>query len=121
MPILDIEVVTRPGERLPGTLAAGLADALGETYGTGPGRLWVRLHELPADRYAENGTGDGHPSPVFVTLREAAPPEGAALEDRVARVARCVARLTDRPEEHVHVIVEPAMRGRIAFGGKLVK
>jgi hypothetical protein len=32
-----------------------------------------------------------------------------------------VTRQADRPAENVHVIVEPALRGRVAFGGKLVR
>jgi phenylpyruvate tautomerase PptA (4-oxalocrotonate tautomerase family) len=120
MPILDIDVVTRPEERLPEALAADLADALGEVYGADPGRVWVRLHDLPPGRYAENAARGEAVFPVFVTVREGTPPEGSVLEARVARLAECVARLTYRPVEHVHVIVEPAMKGRIAFGGKLV-
>ncbi len=119
MPILDIDVVTRPEERLPPTLAADLADALGEVYGADPGRVWVRLHDLPAERYAENAARGEAVFPVFVTVREAAPPEGSLLESRMARLAGCVARLTYRPVENVHVTMEPAMGGRIAFGGKL--
>ena len=119
MPIIDIDVVTRPEERLPAALAADLADALGEVYGADPGRVWVRLHDLPAGRYAENAARGEAVFPVFVTVREGAPPEGSVLEARVSRLAECVARLTYRPVEHVHVIVEPALKGRIAFGGKL--
>ena len=119
MPILDIEVVTRPGERLADGLASALADALGEAFGAGQGRLWVRLRELPAQRYAENGAGGDRFHPVFVTVGEGTPPEGEALASRVARIAECVARITGRPADTVHVILEPALRGRIAFGGKL--
>lgn len=118
MPILDVEVVTRPGEKLPGELAAALADALGEACGAGPGRLWVRLRDLPAERYAENG-GGAPVHPVFVTVGEGTPAEGEALATRVALIAACVARVTGRPADTVHVILEPALRGRIAFGGKL--
>ncbi len=119
MPILDIEIVTRPAERLPATLAADLADGLGEVYGADPGRVWVRLRDLTAERYAENASRGEAVFPVFVTLREGTPPAGAVLESRMARVAECVARLTFRPVENVHVTMEPAMEGRIAFGGKL--
>jgi phenylpyruvate tautomerase PptA (4-oxalocrotonate tautomerase family) len=119
MPIIDVEIVTQRGEHLPPALAAALADALGEAYGAGPGRVWVRLRDLPAERYAENGGGEPV-FPVFVTLREGAPPAPEALAAHVARIAACVARAAGRPVENVHVIVEPAMKGRVAFGGKLV-
>lgn len=120
MPIFDVEVVRRAGERLPGTLAAELADALGEQMGASPGKVWVRLRGLEAEDYAENGAGAARPSPVFVTLLASAPPEGEALAGRVAAVTAAVARLTGRDPENVHVLVEPAARGRIAFGGKVV-
>ena len=54
-----------------------------------------------------------------MTVGEGTPPEGEALASRVARIAECVARITGRPADTVHVILEPALRGRIAFGGKL--
>ncbi len=114
MPILDVEVVTRHGERLAPTLATDLADALGEVFGAEPGRVWVRLRDLPADRYAENEAGGDRPFPVFVTVHEGDPPTGVPLEERVARLA-------ERPLANVHVVMEPALRGRIAFGGKLAK
>ncbi len=119
MPILDVEIVTRHGERLSATLAADLADALGEVFGAEPGRVWVRLRDLPAERYAENDSGEDRPFPVFVTVHEGDPPTGVPLEARVAHVAECVARLSERPLANVHVIMEPGLRGRIAFGGKL--
>lgn len=121
MPILDVEVVTRHGESLSPTLAADLADALGEVFGAEPGRVWVRLRDLPAGRYAENEAGEDRPFPVFVTVHEGDPPTGVSLEERVAHVAECVARLADRPLGNVHVVMEPALRGRVAFGGKLAK
>ena len=121
MPILDVEVVTRHGASLPASLATDLADALGKVYDAQPGRLWIRLRDIPADRYAENEAGEDRAFPVFVTVREGSPPEGAQLEARIARVTECVARLTGRPADNVHVMVEPSMKGRIAFGGKLVR
>ena len=121
MPILDVEVVMRHGEALPAGLAADLADALGEVFAADPGELWVRLRDIPADRYAENEEGEDRPFPVFVTVREGSPPVGALLEARVAHITECVARLADRPPENVHVIVEPGLRGRVALGGRLVR
>lgn len=119
MPIVDVEIVTRRGESLPTSLTAALADALGDVYDASPGRVWVRLRDLPAERYAENGGGEPV-FPVFVTVREGAPATGEALAAHVERIAGCVARVADRPAGNVHVIVEPAMKGRIAFGGVLV-
>lgn len=121
MPILDVEVVTRHGEGLPSGLAADLADALGEVFGAGPGEVWVKLRDIPADRYAENEEGEDRHFPVFVTVHEGSPPTDAQLEARIGHITECVARLADRPPENVHVVMEPALRGRIAFGGRLAK
>lgn len=120
MPILDVEVVVRPGEALPLPLAKALADAMGEVFGSRPGGLWLRLRELPAARYAENGGEGEAPCPVFVTVREARVPERAVLEPRMKDIAGRVAALTGRPRENVHVIQEPPLAGRIAFGGEFV-
>ncbi len=119
MPILDVEVVERAAEALPLPLAKALAEALGEVFASRPGGLWLRLRELPAARYAENGGETETPCPVFVTVREAAIPERAVLEPRMARIAERVASLTGRPVENVHVIQEPPLAGRVAFGGVL--
>ncbi len=120
MPIFDVDIVTRHGEQPPADLARGLADALGAQLGASPGQVWVRVHLTPTERYAENGTGEGRPFPVFVTFTAADPPGGEALQARLAGVTELVARLTGRAPDNVHVIVAPAARGRIAFGGKLV-
>jgi phenylpyruvate tautomerase PptA (4-oxalocrotonate tautomerase family) len=121
MPILDIEVVARKDEVLPAALARNLADSLGRAFDAAPGKIWVRLRTLADANYAENAVGEERPFPVFVSLTASAPPEGEELEVRIAQVTEIVARLTDRPPANVHVLVEPAARGRIAFGGRLVK
>lgn len=121
MPIFDVEVVRREGERLPEALAAGLAEALGAVMGAAPGKVWVRLRELAPERYAENGAGPARPSPAFVTLLASAAPEGDRLAERVAGITAEVARLTGRDPENVHVLVEASARGRIAFGGRVVR
>ena len=121
MPIFDIEIVTRHGETLPPALAGNLADALGTVMGAAPGKVWVRLRALPADDYAENAVGVDRPFPVFVTLTAYAPPEGEHLDRVVLQVAEAIAKLTDRSPDNVHVLVEPAAKGRIAFGGKVMR
>lgn len=121
MPILDIEVVARKGEVLPEALARELADDLGRAFEATPGKIWVRLRTLADANYAENESDEAQPCPVFVSYLASALPEGDELEGRIAQVTEIVARLTDRPPANVHVLVEPAAKGRIAFGGRLVK
>src|SRR5688572_30901609 len=111
MPIIDIEFVQeRPGPIEP-TLARKLADALGAVFDAQPGKIWVRLRELSYGAYAENGVAKP-PKPVFVTVLASAPPEGEALERRMADIARVVAETTGTASEHVHVLFEAAARGR---------
>ena len=120
MPILDVEIVLNEGESLDRTLAAKLADAAGEIFGSVAGGTWVRLRELPAAGYAENGGGPAEGvRPVFVDVLLADPPSGEELRLQVHRLTLAIAKLCDRPPENVHVLYAPAARGRIAFGGKV--
>lgn len=121
MPIVDVHVVSRTESDLDAIAVQALADGLGEALGTDPGRTWVRLHWLPAERYAENQAPiDDADFPVFVTILRAEVPAREALEREVASVTRAVAALAHRPFEHVHVEYAAAALGRQAFGGKLV-
>ncbi len=121
MPILEVEVVTDAGEALDQDLARRLADAAGEVLGAGAGRCWVRLRELPRQRYAENG-GPLDPAlrPVFVSLLLA---DWPSPEERRALLRQLAAALADacgRPAENLHLLLQPPARGRVAFGGELV-
>ena len=120
MPIIDIEFVQeRPGP-IETTLAKKLADALGEVFAARPGKIWVRLRELSYGAYAENGVAKP-PKPVFVRVLASGPPEGKEIEARLAAIAEVVAHHCKRPLESIHVVFEPAAKGRIAFGGKISK
>ena len=114
MPILDVEIVEAPPVD-----AQALADALGRTFGAAPGKVWVRIRNLPANHYAENDAQA--PRPVFVTVTASAPPEGPAMRERIEGIVDAVATATGRPRENVHVEFQPPAKGRIAFGGKLVE
>ena len=114
MPIIDIEIVETTQVD-----TQGLADALGKAFGAAPGTVWVRIRNLPASHYAENDAPAPHP--VFVTVTASAPPEGAELRERIGQIVDAVARITGRPRENVHVEFQPAAKGRIAFGGRLVE
>lgn len=119
MPIVDLAIVVPAAAPLPGGLAQGLADALGRSLNTAPGRLWLRLRRLDAEQYAENGsTLDHDEHPVFVTVLHAVPPSGMALETEMAVITEAVARVTGRPASRVHLEYAAAGRGRLAFGGQ---
>jgi phenylpyruvate tautomerase PptA (4-oxalocrotonate tautomerase family) len=121
MPILDVEIVVAEKETFDASLAASLADATGEVFGTVAGQTWVRLRALPRAGYAENGGGppDGT-HPVFVRVLLADPPEAEERRLQVHRLTLAIAKVCARPPENVHLLYEPSARGRVAFGGKLV-
>jgi len=120
MPILEVEVVLAPGETVPAETAAALAGAAAAVFRSPEGSTWVRLHELPDERYAENGCGAGF-RPVFVLVRKAQLPAEIDLEREASELAAAVASVFGRPVENVHIIYEPPIAGRIAFGGKLFR
>ena len=114
MPILNVEVVGAA----PADAAKRVADDVGEALGLWPGRLWVRLHRLAQNDYAENGIGAV--TPTFVNVIASEPPIGAAREEQARQLAQVVGSALQRPPENVHVIYEPSAQGRVAFGGELV-
>jgi phenylpyruvate tautomerase PptA (4-oxalocrotonate tautomerase family) len=121
MPIVDVEVVSASAEFNPQPSLAALASALGRVFGSAPGRTWVRLRILPDGCYAENDAPLSVESlPVFVTVLQASPPEGVALQAQVEAVTQAVAAWLARSPEQVHVAYAPAASGRQAFGGRLV-
>jgi phenylpyruvate tautomerase PptA (4-oxalocrotonate tautomerase family) len=129
MPILDIELVasnrthpsTGSGQVLPANLTQSLADAVARVFGTPQGTVWVKVHIIASEQYAEdNGTPLGV-YPVFVTVLKSRIPEGSALENEIARLTQVIAEVLNRPDTNVHIFYQPDGAGRVAFGGKLVK
>ena len=120
MPIPTVEIVTRPGEQLPSSLAKQLADSLGKALGSEPGETWVRLFSLLAEHYAEGPGESGDFFPVFVTVLRAHLPAADILKDEVRRLTDVIAGLCDRPPENVHLQYLPPGACRVAFGGTLV-
>lgn len=69
MPIIEIDAVGLDQSGITHGTVRGIADALGEVMGMGPGKIWVRLRTLPGGAYAENGTDlEETPEPVFVRI-----------------------------------------------------
>lgn len=122
MPIIDIQLVCTDGTEAPPFLAQALADVLGRAFVSAPGRTWVRVQMLASSAYAENEMRvGGHELPVFVTVLQAHPAQGAALATEVLAVTEAVATCVGRPAERVHVQYAAAAAGRQAFGGRLVE
>jgi phenylpyruvate tautomerase PptA (4-oxalocrotonate tautomerase family) len=100
-------------------LARRIADAAGAALEAEPGGTWVKLRFLTEDEYAESGGAPAGVLPVFVSLLTGAPPDGDARAEQVRRVTRAVAGACGRPAANVHVLVQPAAKGRIAFGERM--
>lgn len=121
MPILDVEVVTNPGEPLRDGLAAELADSAGEILGSERGGTWVKLRTLPRGLYAENSGLPAGVSPVFVSVLMGQCPSKGTMSQQAQRLSSSFARACGRPKENVHILFQPNAAGRIAFGGVLVR
>jgi phenylpyruvate tautomerase PptA (4-oxalocrotonate tautomerase family) len=121
MPVIDIEMVIYPGERLPAGLAQTLADSLGEVLASRASGTWVRLKEIAADHYAENGgLMEEGIQPVFVSVLKARLSAWPERQKEAWAIAAAVAQACGRPPENVHVLYLPEAAGRMAFGGNLI-
>jgi phenylpyruvate tautomerase PptA (4-oxalocrotonate tautomerase family) len=120
MPILDVEIITRPGETISPYLASKLANRAGTIFLSPPASTWVKVHTLPCENYAENDSPDSNIYPVFVSILKANLPAPDALQQEVEQLTAAIAHLCNRPAENVHIIYLPEGTGRVAFGGKIV-
>ena len=122
MPILDVELVVPSRSELPRGLAQQIANEVGRVLNTPPGNTWVRLRVLDGSHYAENGEeiepGD---LPVFVEVLKHTPASGAALDKEVSGLTAAIAKVVGRSSDRVHLEYAPALAGRQAFGGRIVR
>lgn len=121
MPILEAQIVLRPGEELPPNLASAIADAIAPVFGAPPGNTWVLVKTLPASAYAEDSSPSGEGIfPVFVSALKARQGPVEKRKEEALRLSKAIATACQRPQENVHILYEPEGIGRIAFGGRLV-
>lgn len=120
MPIVDVEVVAED-PIVPEGLASHLAESLAAVFSSPAGRVWVRLSVLPSAHYAENGAQGPAALPVFVRVLHADLPTDEVLSTQARVIASAVAGCVARPSHWVHVEYAPAGRGRMAFGGQLLR
>jgi len=120
MPILDVEVVTGPGELLEAGLARRLADIAGDILGSERGGTWVKVRALPSGQYGENGDPEAEVRPVFVSILVRKRPPEETIRQQAERLSAAFAQACGRPRENVHILYEPSAAGRITFGGRLV-
>ncbi len=122
MPIVDVRPVVSASSKLPSDAAQTLAASIARVLGADTGRVWVRVTELQDGKYAENGAMvEDDDLPVFVQVLHADWPDEEARVNEAEQLAAAVASSLRRPVERVHVEYAPPGRGRVAFGGKLVR
>ncbi|MEX0289392.1 MAG: 4-oxalocrotonate tautomerase family protein [Flavobacteriaceae bacterium] len=121
MPILEIEYIATKGELIPGDLAQRIADAAESIFNSPKGTIWIKLRQLEADGYAENGIpSTSTPRPVFAKVLKRKAGDESTLRGEAMALARCIAQQMDRDVENIHIIYEASAQGRIAFGGELL-
>jgi phenylpyruvate tautomerase PptA (4-oxalocrotonate tautomerase family) len=120
MPIVDVEIVLRPGETIHSEIVTELANELGEILHSPPRGTWIKVCGFPAGHYAENGGTPDGVYPVFVSILRSKLPDLANMEKEVEKITGAVAHICGRSSENVHVIYRSEGRGRVAFGGRLV-
>ncbi len=121
MPILEVQIVLRPGEEPPASLAAAIGDAAAPVFGAPPGNTWVLVKTLPASAYAKDSSPPGEGIfPVFVSVLKARRGTTDKLREEALRLTQAIATACQRPPENVHILYEPEGAGRISFGGQLV-
>ena len=117
MPILTIEIVLQPKESIPNSLAKEIADKAGAIFGSGPAQTWVKLREIEAGHYAENGVAALEYFPVFVSVLKAELPSPEEMEEEVKKLTQAIGAICHRPPENVHIVYLPPGRGRVALWG----
>jgi phenylpyruvate tautomerase PptA (4-oxalocrotonate tautomerase family) len=127
MPIVTIETLSdsllSPEDALPTPdELQTLADSLGALFGSAPSGTWVRARQQQRAYYAENMmeiSREMRPVIVEILKSDLGTEKDRAIE--AAAVCALVAQTLDRNTDNVHVVYQPAARGRVAFGGKLVR
>lgn len=121
MPIMEVQIVLRPGEEQPAGLAAAIADAAGPVFGAPQGNTWILVKPLPASSYAENSSPPAEEAfPVFVSVLKARRGTTDKLREEAMKLTQAIATACHRSPENVHILYEPEGLGRISFGGHLV-
>jgi hypothetical protein len=120
MPVIEVCIVVPNGGSIPPGAAKALADAVDGVLQAGPGKVWVRVNALPQSLYAESGDVEDA-SPVFVRILRAQMPDAEHLAHEAQELAHAIAGCLGRGVDLVHIEYEPAARGRVAFGGRLLR
>jgi len=121
MPIVEIEIVLKPGEKISENQTIATANKLGELFGSKPGGTWIKVRVLEPEFYSENGMGKEKVNPIFVKILKGQRPQPGTLKSEIEQVVNTISNIYDRHRENVHIIYEEDGAGRVAFGGKFVE
>lgn len=122
MPIVDVRPVVSASRKLPPDAAQLMADSIARTLNAKAGQVWVRLSEIEDGKYAENGASvEDDDLPVFVQVLHSDWPQDETRITEAEALAKVVAISLGRQIDRVHIEYAPAGRGRVAFGGILVR
>lgn len=123
MPIIRLKlVVQHDAERLGKDTLQTLADELGVYFDSGPSGTWVEVEYLPVEQYAENRFElPGNVKTTFVYVLRHHLPAEEEVAGEAMDLARLVSKRLQRPRRNTHIFYEPPGKGRIAFGGRLVR
>lgn len=127
MPIVTIETLSDDPDSGTDALPTpdqlqSLADSLGALFGSHPSGTWVRARQQQRAYYAENMievSRNMRPVIVEILKSDLGSEKERAIE--AAAVSALVGQTLGRDTQHVHVIYQPEARGRVAFGGQLVR
>ena len=123
VPIIRLKlIVQHDAERVGKDTLQTLADELGVYFDSEPSGTWVEVEYLPVEQYVENRLElpeDMKPTLVYV-LRHDLPSEEEVAREAMD-LARLVSKRLQRPRRNTHIFYEPPGKGRIAFGGRLVR
>lgn len=120
MPIVRVEIIGSPVPRTE-KLAPTLAQECSPAFPPNHREVWLQVQLVPGPNWAVSTPSKPGPGPVFVHVVREVNPRGAQLNREIEGLTAAVARVTGRPREQVYVLYEPSARGRMAFGGRLLK
>ena len=121
MPIVDVEIVLKPDETVSVEMASQFADELGPIFGSSKNGTWVKVYGIMEGFYGENGGKPADVYPVFVSVLKASLPAPEEIQREIDAIVEAIAKICRRDSAFVHVIYQPEGKGRVAFGGKMVK
>lgn len=123
VPIIRLKlIIQNDAERLGKDSLQALADELGEYFDSEPSGTWVEVEYLPVEQYAENRFElPGDMKTIFMHVLKPHLPTEEEVAREAVDLARIVSKRLQRPRRNTHIFYEPPGKGRIAFGGRLVR